>query len=224
MSHGRCLNCLCPPPKCQCAKKRYLRSALLQLATGIIQYPIGKSANSVAVVGDAWHTLVHVASYCLGIAAESTVKQLDISGKREKRVRSFFGLGSAAAFLAVAALIIAGAVGKIYNPVPMINRLMILGAAVGFIGNAIGLKILHPEERLWHIFKDVFHEEIDETHHWFHRDLFFDGMTSLVVLIGALGNVFFQTVIIDIVFSFLVATAIVANTIYMLYTGTFKNL
>lgn len=206
------------------AGRRYWRAALLQLATGITQYPLGRSAKSMAVVGDAWHTLVHAASYGLGIAAENTVKRLSLTGKREKEVRSIFGLGSAASFLAVAGLVIHGAVEKIYNPVPVVGWLMILGASVGLGGNVLGLKILHPQERLWHLLKNVFHEDEDETHHWFHRDLFFDGLTSLVVLIGALGNLLFQTPLVDIVLSFLVALMVIASTAYTLATETFKNL
>lgn len=206
------------------AEGRYLTAALLQLATGVTQYPLGRSAKSMAVVGDAWHTLVHVASYGLGIAAENTVKRLSLTGKREKKTRSIFGLGSAAAFLAVAALVINGAIEKIYNPISVVDWLMILGASVGLSGNMAGLKILHPKERLWRLFVNVFHEEEDETHHWFHRDLFFDGLTSLVILIGALANLLLQTVIIDIVLSFIVTFMIIASTVYTLATETFKNL
>ena len=205
----------------------YLWKFFISLVIGLAQIAFGFSAHSIAVVGDALHTLFHVFGDMLSVVAEYVVKLFGLKNQKERRVRAIFGLLSALLLIVISVFIFIEGVRRWYNPVEIAGYLMFIGGSIGFVGNIVNMFVIHSGvgkiHQHWSIMS-LFKEDEDETHIWSHRDIFFDCADSLAVCIGAV--IFLVTGInrIDSILSFIISFFIFFSTVYTLYTSTFKNL
>lgn len=209
------------------SEHRYAKIVLISLLGGCLQVISGLFAGSLAVIGDAVHTLFHVVGHTTGFTAELMVKRSDLKDKKEKRVRALFGFINAVGLLGISIYIGLEGVKRFIDPPGVTGYLMIIGALIGLATNVISMRVLHrthdSSTSPWS-WRHMFDEDADETHQWVHRDIFFDCGHSVLVLFGAIIIVITSFYRIDAVLSVILACLIGISTIYNLWTKTVKNI
>lgn len=208
-------------------ERKYAKIVLISLLGGGLQVISGFFAGSLAVIGDAVHTLFHVVGHTTGFTAELMVKRTGLKDQKEKRVRALFGFINAVGLLGISLYIGFEGVRRFINPPDVTGYLMIIGALIGLATNMVSMRVLHgvhdSSTSPWS-WRHMFDEDADETHQWVHRDIFFDFGHSVLVLLGAITIAITSFYRIDAVLSVTLACIIGISTIYNLWTKTVKNI
>ena len=196
-------------------KNRYALLFFIAIATFFIQAAVGKWAGSVAVVSDAFHTLMHSVGFLLNVRVAYVVAHLCETNAGEKKIhrkRAEYGLANAIILFFGIAVICSEAYQKFLFPEEIIGPIMIMGACIGILGNSVSLFILHKNSAT------------DENFKWSMRHVVLDLGESVVVLLSAPIILFFHFYIIDSILSFVIAGIILYTTGKLLFTHTLKNL
>lgn len=200
--------CKNPPDQCACERKRFLYLTYLSLGVLFIQITSGLLSNSIAILSDAFHTLVHGATFCIGIVAEDAVRRKRIIEVHEKDKLRFRYATAITFFVGVGVVIIAvEAWGRLLHPVPVIGGIMSIGAVVGTFGDVISTVSIHKSRR-----RDVIHRVI----FW---EVFLDSLSSPLILFVGVPLIYWLRIYwIDAVLSFLIAALMMGQTIFILAT------
>lgn len=196
-------------------KNRYILLFLVAIATFIAQTAFGRWAGSIAVISDAFHTLMHSIGFLLNVRVAHVIANLCGKGASEKHMRkkrAEYGFANAIILLLGIGIICAEAYKKLIHPEEIIGIIMVVGACIGILGNSVSLFILHKNSA------------VDEIYKWSLAHVFLDLGESVVILLSAPIILFFHLIIIDSILSFAIAGIMLFATVKLLFTQTLKNL
>ena len=187
----------------------------------ITEFAGGIISGSLSLISDAGHNFSDVISLMLGYVGEKL-------SEREpdyfhtfgfKRVKVFTALINAIMLIVLGILIIMEGIRKVNNPLVISPKLMLIIGFIGLAGNFISILILHSE-------KD---ENINMKAAYLH--LFYDTISSVIVIISAIMIFLTKIVIFDIIASIIIAIMmivsgykIVKQSTHILMTGVPENI
>ncbi len=126
--------------ECRCEIKTYCFAFLIGVLVFLFQLYGSHVSGSVALLADTFHVLIDALGHLLAVATAYLVLKFP---QLEKKSRSVAG-GLSALLLLIASLFIGyEAFGRLWNPVEINSKLLVIYALGGALGNAIVLWLVH---------------------------------------------------------------------------------
>ncbi len=179
--------------------RRLAWTILFNMVITIAEVIGGLMTGYLALLADAMHNLSDVASLILAwLGIKSSQKP---ATKRStygyKRVEVMTALISAVSLIVIAIFILREAFERVANPQPITDPWVFLTVAViGLLGNIVSIKLLHSEKGKSLNMKTAF------------LHMFFDALSSVVVIIGGIVIILTDLYIVDVVLTAAIALMI----------------
>jgi cation diffusion facilitator family transporter len=154
---------------------RTWRVAVLALATMGAEVVVGIVSGSLSLTADGWHMGAHAGAFAVAALAYWYARQaLGRSPASAARVCAGAGAANAVALALVATFMLAEAVARLLEPVPVHHAQALPVAALGLLVNVISLRVLDVHE----------HEHHDHNIRGAHLHVVSDLVTSVVALVA----------------------------------------
>lgn len=157
----------------QAGEKRTEMVFWLTVVMMVVEIIAGSVFNSVALLADGWHMGTHAAAFAIALFAYRYARQHAQSARFSfgtGKVGVLGGFASAVALAAVALMMAAEAVGRLFSPVDIHFNEAILVAAVGLAVNLVSAWLLGGEGHDHHHHHDHGHGHPHDHHDHDHDD------------------------------------------------------
>jgi cobalt-zinc-cadmium efflux system protein len=180
--------------------KKLVLVIILNLIITAAEYIGGVISGSLALISDAGHNFSDVMSLLLGLLGQkvSEIKPDNKFSFGMKRFEVLIALVNALALFAIGIFIIYEAVIRYLNPVNIDPYIMLPVAVTGLVGNALSIFILHRSRE----------QNLNMRAAFLH--LFYDAVSSVVVIAVGITMIFTNIAILD-----LIASAVIVLMIAM---------
>lgn len=175
-------------------ESRLMISAGLNFATTVAQIIGGILSGSLSLLSDALHNLSDTAALVISLFAVRVSKRKNTASQTfgYKRAEILAALFNACVLVSVSIFLFKEAVSRFVHPQPINSVLMLSVAVVGLIANIISVFLL----------KSYAHEDLNVRAAYVH--LFFDFLSSLAVIAGAIVILLFKAYWVDPVLTILI--------------------
>ncbi len=184
-------------------------TVILNISITIAEYIGGMLSGSLALLSDAGHNLTDVLSLLLGYVGEKV--SLRKANKKHtfgfKRFEVITALINAFALLAVAFYILFEAFHRLKESRSISLGLMLGIGSIGLLGNLASILILHKQKN----------ESLNLKSAYLH--LFYDTLSSVFVMLGAVIIYFTNYVVIDVIASVVIALMILYSSFKIIKKG-----
>ncbi len=201
--------------------KNLFLSIVLNSIITLTEFIGGLISGSLSLLSDAGHNFSDVISLILGYVGEIfSRKNADYKHSFGfKRIKVFTALINAITLIVLGILIIIEGIHKIGHPSPITTGLMLIIGFIGLLGNLFSIVLLRSH-------KD---ENINMKAAYLH--LFYDTLSSVIVIVSAVFIFFTGFYIFDIIASLIIAIMmlfsgykIIKSTVHIFMTGVPENI
>ena len=201
--------------------KNLFLSIVLNTIITLTEFIGGLISGSLSLLSDAGHNFSDVISLILGYVGEIfSRKKADYKHSFGfKRIKVFTALINAITLIVLGILIIIEGIHKIGHPSPITTGLMLIIGFIGLLGNLFSIVLLRSH-------KD---ENINMKAAYLH--LFYDTLSSVIVIVSAVFIFFTGFYIFDIIASLIIAVMmlfsgykIIKSTVHIFMTGVPENI
>jgi len=184
-------------------RTKLIFAIFFNIAITVAEYVGGLFSGSLALISDAGHNLSDVLALMLGYAGEK-VYEREPDKKYSfglKRFEVFVALVNALSLVGIGIYIVYEAVARYIHPVQIDIRIMIPVGAVGLAGNLLSMLLLVKER----------HSNLNMKAAFLH--LFYDTLSSVVVIVAGIALYVTGWLLIDLVVSVIIVAMIIWSSL-----------